>query len=139
MIRPDRIHLHARKLYHNLSLPSLPAVNVTAIGNELLRRLKLPGLFTVHFAPVFYIAYVQGSFQGCLKKLLLLYPLDANSGLVTPHHTAFERTEVECMAVIVVLLKMLYRLDDQYEVSVPSIISFVCMLHTHIINHKYHM
>ena len=138
MIRPDRIHLHARKLYHNLSLPSLPAVNVTAIGNELLRRLKLPGLLTT-FAPVFYIAYVQGSFQGCLKKLLLLYPLDANSGLVTPHHTAFERTEVECMAVIVVLLKMLYRLDDQYEVSVPSIISFVCMLHTHIINHKYHM
>ena len=67
---------------------------------------------------VYIVLHLIASFQRCLKKLLLLYPLDPNSGLVTPHHTAFERTEVECMSVIVVLLKMLYRLDDQYEVLV---------------------
>lgn len=48
MIRPDRIHLHARKLYQNLSLPSLPTANVSAIGNELLKRLKLPGMYSLH-------------------------------------------------------------------------------------------
>ena len=66
MIRPDRIHLHARKLYHNLSLPSLPAANVTAIGIELLSRLKLSGLLTVYFMPVFL--YSKSEFSGMLEE-----------------------------------------------------------------------
>ena len=68
MIRPDRIHLHARKIYHNLSLPSLPVPNVTAIGNELLRRLKLPGILTVHFTPVFLCS--NSEFSGMLEEAI---------------------------------------------------------------------
>ena len=57
MIRPDRIHLHARKLYQTLSLPSLPVVNVTAVGNELLKRLKLPGLSSLVIPYHFYTQF----------------------------------------------------------------------------------
>ena len=42
-VRPDRIYLHARKLYQALSLPQLPVVDVLAVGKKLLNRLLLPG------------------------------------------------------------------------------------------------
>ncbi|XP_065919250.1 TATA box-binding protein-associated factor RNA polymerase I subunit B-like isoform X2 [Dysidea avara] len=98
-LRPDRIYLHARKLYQGLSLPELPVADVLAIGKKLLSRLLLPV-----------------SFQGCLHKLLLIHQMDPSHGLSSRHLKGSERSEVECMAAIVVLLKMFYRLDDQYEV-----------------------
>jgi len=42
-VRPDRIYLHARRLYQALSLPELPVADVLAIAMKLLTRLLLPG------------------------------------------------------------------------------------------------
>jgi len=86
-------------LWKSLPLPPLPPVDVKWIGHTLIDRLSLPQC--IHTILDHTLSTV---FMPCQEEELRfkLVPFT-------------KRPDVECMALVVVVLKMLYRLDDAYE------------------------
>ena len=66
--------------------------------------------FIVNNIEMFY--YLLDSLRSCLRRLLVLYH-EINLGKVNYYELTFFDNKI--MVVIVILLKLIYRLDDNFE------------------------
>ena len=87
----DKIHKLSKSLHKALPLPTLP-LNPKWVCHTLVERLQLPASF-------------HSMVEKALCDVYCLEHVDRNG----------RRLDVECMALIMCVMKMIYRLDDRHE------------------------
>jgi len=102
-MKADKIHLLSQLLYKHSPLPSLPLVDLKWVCHTLLKRLHLPTAF---------YSMVDNALKG-------VYWPDQHSRFKEEYLDTSrwkeKRPDLECMALIIFILKMVYKLDDVYE------------------------
>lgn len=102
-ITTNKIHQLSQELYKSVPpLPTLPPGDPEWVCHTLLERLQLPQAFQ---------RMVENALRGVYwpqGRRLMESSLDLS-------RWKDKRLDVECMALIVCVVKMIYRLDDEYE------------------------
>ena len=99
----DKVHLLSQDLCRMIPLPTLPMLDPKWVCHTLLKRLCLPA-----------------AFHGMVDRVLEggVYKPEYRKGEGESKDTSMwreKRPDVECIALIICIIKMVYRLDDCYE------------------------
>ncbi len=99
----DKIHQLSQDLYRVMSLPTLPHLDPKWVCHHLLERLQLPRAFH---------SMVDNALEGGVYSPEYRQFVDH---YIDTSHWREKRPDVECMGLIIFIVKMVYRLDDSYE------------------------
>ena len=99
----DKVHNLSQDLFKVLPLPKLPPLDPKWVCHRLLEKLQLPPAFHSMVDNVLD----GGAYVPATRRFLDLY-----NG-IGPWRE--KRPDIECMGFVIFVMKMVYRLDDIYE------------------------